>query len=163
MNAPKILNWCRTHNVQLVTNGDRLRWSAPKGTVSAEFTEALRRHKTELLQILSPERSSTPFADPGLGGQVEQRSLAVVELNDCQPLVPPRVATRTWPRPRSWVTGQSLEALPEVFQGLVCEREGWSPDSWSEYLVFKARACRAFHPELADRYEEAARRLCHGG
>lgn len=162
MNAAQILHWCEEHDVRIASYGDQLQWNAPKGTVSDEFKETLRRHKRELLRILSPQRPITLFTDLGLGVQSEPRRLAVAERNDSQPLVPARAVARARLRRPTWVTGPSLEVLPEVLQGLVCEREGWSPDSWAEYLLFKARACRALHPELADRYEEAARKLCHG-
>ncbi len=144
MNAADILYWCAENDVRLATCGERLRWNAPKGTVSGPIVNAFRQHKPELLERLRNDPVESTALDyatskTGMGGS--------------QPEI----------RVPAWVRGKALERLPEVVQGLVCEREGWTPRSWAEYLCYKARACRNLHPDLADRYDEAARRLWHGG
>ena len=40
-----------------------------------------------------------------------------------------------------WVSGEAMEQLSETMQGLVCERDGWTPDSWARYLQYRAGRC----------------------
>ncbi len=58
-----------------------------------------------------------------------------------------------------WVTGPDLDALPEPLQGLVCAREGWTPQRWAYYLQYRAGRCYERHRDVAELYQRAARLL----
>ena len=55
-----------------------------------------------------------------------------------------------------WLTGDALNRLPEELEGLVCSREGWTPESWAHYLIIKAGRCDPQHREIAELYTQAA-------
>ncbi len=65
----------------------------------------------------------------------------------------------TGQRPARWMTGPDLDALPEPLQGLVCAREGWTPQRWAYYLQHRAGRCDERHRDLAELYRRAARLL----
>jgi hypothetical protein len=54
VSALALLTDLRRRGVEIEAAGDRLRWRAPRGTVTAEVLEALRKAKPEILSILAP-------------------------------------------------------------------------------------------------------------
>ena len=52
MDAGKVLEQARTLGITLTRTGDRIRY-APKSKTPHDFVEQLRRHKTEVLDLLS--------------------------------------------------------------------------------------------------------------
>ena len=58
-----------------------------------------------------------------------------------------------------WVTGDALNRLPEPLQGLVCPREGWTPQAWAGYLWYRTAICDERHQDLAVMYGQAAELL----
>lgn len=135
MNASSLLEWCRDRDVRLTSVGEKLRWSAPKGVISQRVLQQLQDHKQDLLEALNDRAGSKT-------------------LSIRQPAI-----VRTGP---DWVRGDQLANLPEIIQGLVCEREGWRPGSWATYLGYKAERCHELHPDLAEKYEFAASLLRKG-
>lgn len=140
MNAALLLEWCRDHGVHLTPHGEKLHWAAPPGVVSDSIQDSLRQYKRELLDVLMGCGPSQGY------------------LIGCAN--PPQ--SKAFERAR-WLTGTQLQPLPETIQGLVCEREGWSPASWAEYLIYKANRCRDLYPAVAEKYEFAASLLHKGG
>lgn len=65
----------------------------------------------------------------------------------------------TGPWPARWMTGPSLDTLTRQPQGLVREREGWTPESWANYLRSRAGRCDERHGDVAELYRRAARLL----
>ena len=63
MTAQDLLSQLREKGVVLKTSdGDRLVIDAPKGTITDELRDALKAHKSELLQILKSENAPKPPA-----------------------------------------------------------------------------------------------------
>lgn len=62
-------------------------------------------------------------------------------------------------RPARWMTDPELDDLPEPLQGLVCAREGWTPQRWAYYLQYRAGRCDERHRDMAELYRRAARLL----
>ena len=63
MTAQNLLSQLREKGVELKTSdGDRLVIDAPKGTITDELRDALKTHKSELLQILKSENAPKPPA-----------------------------------------------------------------------------------------------------
>src|SRR5207302_314544 len=63
MTAQNLLSQLREKGVELKTSdGDRLVIDAPKGTITDELRDALKTHKSELLQILKSENAPKPRA-----------------------------------------------------------------------------------------------------
>lgn len=152
-----ILRWCEEHGVRLAVQGDRLHWRAPKGVMSEQVRSDIGSHKYELLALVGmmyPEDLANHVDPTAVAGRAGVR-----------PGTADRARWRDWTAaldgsPRSeWVTGDALRSLPEELQGLVCEREGWSVNSWALYLRRRAHLCRELHPDLAGRYQVAARLL----
>lgn len=52
MNAVAILEEAEKRGIVLEAQGDRLRFQAPRGTLTPEFREALAQHKDEILTAL---------------------------------------------------------------------------------------------------------------
>ncbi len=51
--AAELLTTCRLAGIRLEVSGDRLRYEAPRGTVTPELRDTLTQHKTELLSLLT--------------------------------------------------------------------------------------------------------------
>lgn len=76
MTAAELLRELRRRGVKLTVNGDRLRYEAPPGALTAELLDAMRKYKPQLLRLLAGEsRGLTPgtrvrslvSASPGQG------------------------------------------------------------------------------------------------
>ena len=52
MTPTALLRELEHRQVSLEVIGDRLRWKAPKGVLTAELRQAMQDHRTELLQLL---------------------------------------------------------------------------------------------------------------
>ena len=66
MTAAALVADLRKRGVALAVAGDRLHWRAPKGVMIDEMREALRRHKPQVLEILTAHRQGhTPSAFGG--------------------------------------------------------------------------------------------------
>ena len=62
MSATALLPDLKKRGVELSIDGDRLRWRAPRGIMTAETVETLRRHKPAIIESLTlpaPEISSS--------------------------------------------------------------------------------------------------------
>jgi amino acid adenylation domain-containing protein len=69
MNALEILTACSTNGIHLWTEGDRLRFRAPKDALSAELREQIRRCKLELIDLLQRRGSEVKMTFPLSYGQ----------------------------------------------------------------------------------------------
>ena len=58
-----------------------------------------------------------------------------------------------------WIEGGDFERLPETIRELVCERPGWTPRGWADYLRQRAAACNAEHTDTRLLYLRAAETL----
>jgi hypothetical protein len=101
MTAQNLLSQLREKGVELKTiDGDRLVIDAPKGTITDELRDALKTHKSELLQILKSENAPKPpaVAAPEAEPQVAEKPAATVssvsptEKQVATPTEPPKVA-----------------------------------------------------------------------
>ena len=100
MTAQNLLSQLREKGVELKTSdGDRLVIDAPKGTITDELRDALKTHKSELLQILKSENAPKPPAIPvtEIEPQVADQpatvsSVSPIEKQVATPTEPPRVA-----------------------------------------------------------------------
>jgi len=63
----QLLNELHRRGISLALNGDRLRVSAPRGTLSAAIRDELAKHKPDLLRALRANAATTdqPFAGIG--------------------------------------------------------------------------------------------------
>ena len=101
MTAQNLLSQLREKGVELKTSdGDRLVIDAPKGTITDELRDALKTHKSELLQILKSENAPKPpaVASPEPEPRVADKPAVAVssgshtEKQVATPTQPPRVA-----------------------------------------------------------------------
>lgn len=58
-----LIDELRGRGVELAVAGERLRWRAPKGAMTASLVDALRQHKAELLQHLAAPKVASGW-DP---------------------------------------------------------------------------------------------------
>lgn len=56
MNVRELINDLRRLDVTLTPAGDKLRWHAPKGALTAELLDLLRQHKPAVLELLRQPR-----------------------------------------------------------------------------------------------------------
>ena len=101
MTAQDLLSQLREKGVVLKTSdGDRLVIDAPKGTITDELRDALKAHKSELLQILKSENAPKPpaIAAPKTEPQVADKpaipvsSVSQTKKQAATPTEPPKVA-----------------------------------------------------------------------
>ena len=101
MTAQNLLSQLREKGVELKTSdGDRLVIDAPKGTITDELRDALKTHKSELLQILKSENAPKPpaVASPEPKPRVADKPAVAVssgshtEKQIATPTQPPKVA-----------------------------------------------------------------------
>src|SRR5204863_10189313 len=100
MTAQDLLSQLREKGVELKTSGgDRLVIDAPKGTITDELRDALKTHKSELLQILKSENAPKPpavaaaEAEPHVAEKpaIAVSSVAPAEKQVVTPVEPPVV------------------------------------------------------------------------
>jgi len=98
MTAQNLLSQLREKGVELKTSdGDRLVIDAPKGTITDELRDALKTHKSELLQILKSENAPKPpaVASPEPEPRVADKPAVAVSSGshtEKQVAQPPKVA-----------------------------------------------------------------------
>ncbi|PYS35577.1 MAG: hypothetical protein DMF75_03205 [Acidobacteria bacterium] len=101
MTAQNLLSQLREKGVELRTSdGDRLVIDAPKGTITDELRDALKTHKTELLQILKSENAPNQPAIAAIETEphvADKPAIAVTSVSQTEkqvatPTKPPKVA-----------------------------------------------------------------------
>ena len=69
MTATEILAELHQRGVMLEPNGDRLRYSGPKGALTSELREAIAENRTEIIAVLNQTTGLTDLPFPvGYGG-----------------------------------------------------------------------------------------------
>jgi hypothetical protein len=67
MNAEAILSYVRQKRVVLIPDGDQINYKAPSGIMTPELAETIRKHRQEILGILTQDcenESTTSCAKP---------------------------------------------------------------------------------------------------
>jgi hypothetical protein len=96
MTVRELLSESARLGIQLAAQDGRLRYTAPKGTLTAEFRDALARHKPELLAWLVPVQTyvtlkdgpTLPVAPIMLAIDLEARGIPLRTEADHQFMVP---------------------------------------------------------------------------
>ncbi|MDI6894842.1 MAG: hypothetical protein QME70_09605 [Bacillota bacterium] len=150
MTLEELLAECARRGIELGPVGSDIRYSCPKGAMSDELREAIRRQKAELLRLLSGARAT--------GQEVAQPSAA--------PTVPPEHILSAPPADHGG--GASLNRADGVTLALSLQGDGscyvCGGSRWwlSRYAVLVCGVCHPpAVPELVDRWmgEEEASRL----
>ena len=98
----------KQRGVELAVDGDRLRWRAPEGVVTADVIETLRSHKPEVIAALA-ERADAPRP------QLDAEGLPVAPCPACGGL-----SFWRWPQsspyhdPRAWVCLRCTPIPPDA-------------------------------------------------
>ena len=53
--AADILSYAKKHDIRLVADGGQIKIDAPKATLTSEFLESAKQHKSEILEVLTKE------------------------------------------------------------------------------------------------------------
>lgn len=109
MNVTALMADLGQRGVELVANGDRLRWRAPEGVMTPETIEMLRRHKAEVMATISVRLPT--------GLTVSQN---IDQTEEC-----PAGGTIHHRRPRPALSPVALTAIYSVSPG-----DEWLADSW---------------------------------
>ncbi len=129
MTAQDLLSQLREKGVVLKTSdGDRLVIDAPKGTITDELRDALKAHKSELLQILKSENAPKPpaIAAPKTEPQVADKpAITVSSVSQTEK----QVATPTEPTKVAAPAPQTEAEIAESSRNVGARRKRTLPDA----------------------------------
>jgi hypothetical protein len=80
MSVAELLTTIRAAGIQLEARGDRLHVDAPRGVLTPHLRDALARHKSELLTVLSPSRGFMTLMPDAATGFVPTLPVEAIEL-----------------------------------------------------------------------------------
>jgi hypothetical protein len=112
MNAAALIRELEQHGVHLEAADGRLRWEAPSGVLTADLLEALRVHKLEVMELLTPAApDSADLRELAAAWRGAARELA--ELAG-YPRLPFRPGLSVAPGAANWGTYVTRASVPDL-------------------------------------------------
>lgn len=174
--------------IELRVQGDRLRFR-PRSAMTPALIARLKTHKPALLSLLAVTKTPTDapdsagFGDGDSGDVLPATSYTASEI---RMLTSAPAALRAAveslkralhgadvvsvrqtdegppPDAAEWPTAEHIEELPPDIADLAGPRDGWTPKTWRNRLLYLAAACETLHPDRAADLRRAAITLSPG-